>query len=198
MTPLYVVTDVEFDGPVPGRNSMLSFASVATTPDGKMIGEFEACIAPLKGATTDPETLAFWQTQPDAYAAATSSPEPPEAVIERYVVWIRQQPGDPIFVAHPLAIDGPWIDYYLQRFSGERLWEGSWRPHRLFRSAPLCLASFAAGRLNWPPWMCDVDRYPSEWLGSHQHTHRAIDDARGYAHLLATLLSMASPRAGTK
>lgn len=29
--PVYIVTDVECDGPTPGLNSMLSFASVAVT-----------------------------------------------------------------------------------------------------------------------------------------------------------------------
>src|SRR4051812_45474477 len=61
--------------------------------------------------------------------------------------------------------------------------------HLLFRHPPLCLMSFAAGRLGWPSWECDVDRYPPEWLGDRAHTHRAIDDASGYAHLLAHLLS---------
>jgi inhibitor of KinA sporulation pathway (predicted exonuclease) len=31
--------------------------------------------------------------------------------------------------------------------------------------------------------------YPAEWLGGHDHSHRAIDDARGYAHLLTLLLN---------
>jgi hypothetical protein len=29
---------------------------------------------------------------------------------------------------------------------------------------------------------------PPEWFGDIAHTHRAIDDARGYAHLLGVLL----------
>jgi hypothetical protein len=47
------------------------------------------------------------------------------------------------------------------------------------------LISFAAGRLGWPTWTCDVDRCPADWLGDHEHTHQAIDDARGYARLLS-------------
>lgn len=192
-TAIYVVTDVELNGPIPGRHSMLSFASVAVTPDGHRNGEFEAVLDRLDGASTDPETMAFWQTRPEAYAAATRNPEAPDVVMARFVDWVRELPGDPIFAAHPLALDGPWIDFYLQRFTGERLLEGPWRPNRLFRSAPLCLASFAAGRLGWPTWVCDVGRYPAEWLGEHDPTHRAIDDARGYAHLLVRLMSQGRP-----
>lgn len=189
---IYIVTDVELNGPVPGRHSMLSFASVAVRPDGHQYGEFEAVIDTLDDASTDPETMAFWRTQPEAYAAATRNPEAPGVVMGRFVDWVRQLPGDAIFTAHPLALDGPWIDFYLQRFTRERLFEGPWRPNRLFRSAPLCLASFAAGRLGWPAWTCDVDQYPVDWLGDHDHTHQAIDDARGYAHLLVTLMSEGS------
>lgn len=192
-TPIYIVTDVELDGPVPGRHSMLSFGSVAITPDGHHRDEFEAVLERLDNASADPETMAFWRTQPEAYAAATRNPEAPGAVMQRFVEWVRRQPGDAIFAAHPLALDGPWIDLYLQRFAGERLFEGPWRPNRLFRSAPLCLASFAAGRLGWPTWACDVDRYPADWLGDHEHTHRAIDDARGYARLLVTLMGQGGP-----
>ncbi len=188
--PIYLVTDVEFDGPVPGRHSMLSIASVAVLSNGRFAGEFEATLARLDGATADDETSAFWQTQPQAYAAATRDPQPPAEVLLRLVAWIRSLPGDAIFAAHPLAIDGPWIDFYLQRFTDERLCEGPWRLNRLFRTAPLCLMSYAAGKLGWPLWDCDIPRYPPAWLGDHEHTHRAIDDARGYAHLLAYLMSL--------
>jgi hypothetical protein len=79
------VTDVELDGPVPGRHSILSFASVAVTPDGHQHGEFEAVLGQLDGASPDPETMAFWKTQPDAYAGATRNPEPLGAVMKRFV-----------------------------------------------------------------------------------------------------------------
>ncbi len=190
---IYVVTDVELDGPIPGQHSMLAFASVAVTPDGQQHGEFQAILGQLDGASSDPETMAFWKTQPEAYAASTTNPEPPRVVMKRFVDWVRSLNGDAIFAAHPLALDGPWIDFYLQSFTQERLVEGLWRPKRLFRSAPLCLVSFAAGRLGWPTWTCDVDRYPADWLGDHEHTHMAVDDARGYARLLVTLMSKSSP-----
>ena len=189
MDPIYVVTDVEFDGPVPGRHSLLSFASAAVSANGERRGIFEAVLVRLEGSQPDPETALFWRNHPEAWAAATTGAQLPELVMSRFVSWVRALPGEAIFAAHPLALDGPWIDYYLQRFTGERLIEGPWRPHRLFRHPPLCLMSFAAGRLGWPSWECDVDRYPPEWLGDRAHTHRAIEDASGYAHLLAHLLS---------
>ncbi len=42
---VYVVTDIEVDGFVPGANSMLALASVAVTASGEQVGEFEAVLA---------------------------------------------------------------------------------------------------------------------------------------------------------
>jgi hypothetical protein len=184
----YVVTDAEFDGALPGRNSMLAFASVSLSGDGCVISEFEATLLPLDGAVRDPETTAFWDRNPEAYRAATLDPQAPAEVMARFAAWVRTLPGEPAFAAHPVALDGPWIDHYLQRFTGDRVLEGPWRPNRLFKGMPFCIMAFAAGRLRRPFDQCDVQAYPAAWLGRQPHTHRAIDDARGYAHLLAHCL----------
>jgi hypothetical protein len=189
MSLIYIVTDVEFDGPVPGRNSLLSFGSVAVSDSGEMHGEFEAVLAALPGATADPITMEFWNRHPLGWAAATANPEPPETVIARFIDWVRSLPGEPVFAAHPVGLDGPWIDFYLQSFSTARLCAGPWIEDRLFRQLPFCIMSFAAGRLSWPITKCDHPNYPAEWLGHIEHTHRAIDDARGYANLLKHLLA---------
>jgi hypothetical protein len=190
--PVYVVTDGEYDGPVPGKHSMLSFASVAVTAAGDFIGEFEAVLEPLPGAVRDLRTMEFWQSEPKAFAAATANPQPPSLVMPRFVEWVRGLPGQPVFVSHPLALDGLWFDFYLQKFSKERLLEGPWMPNRLFKGA-VCLVSFAAGRLGYSG-IDDID-YPDAWCGNVPHTHRAIDDARGYAHLLVHLMQRNLPAA---
>lgn len=185
MPHFYVVTDCEFDGPIPGANSMLSFGSVAVSTTGRTLGEFEVVLKPLDGAASDPATMAFWQRNPEAWVAATSNPEPAAAGVRRFVDWVRSLDGEPIFAAHPVALDGLWIDFYLKHFTGRPLLEGPWVSDRLFRHPPLCIMSLVAGRTGRGQWECDVDRYPPEWLGSVEHTHRAIDDARGYANLLS-------------
>jgi hypothetical protein len=165
---------------------MLSFASVALTASGEKIDEFEANLRRLEDSSQAPETMAFWQTIPEAYAAATQNPQEPEEVMKQFVEWVRNLPGMAIFVSHPAALDGAWIDFYLQRFTSERLFEGPWKPNRLFKGYPLCLASFVAGKLGRSP--LEWGGYPAEWLGNHKHTHQAIDDALGYASLLTYLL----------
>jgi len=188
MEPVYVVTDVEVDGPTPGENSMMSFASVAVTAKAEIIDDFQAVLGPLEGAKPDGPTLAWLKSQTDAFAAATDNPQPANEVISRYVGWVQSLPGDPVFVAHPLAMDGPWMDFYLRRFAKTRLLKGPWSGKRLFYAGGLCLRSYAAGKLGWALWDCAPENYSPEWLGNIHHTHKAIDDARGYANLLAHLL----------
>ena len=66
---IYVSTDVEADGPIPGPHSMLSFASAAFTADKQLIGTFSANLETLEGATAHPVQAAWWKTQPDAWEA---------------------------------------------------------------------------------------------------------------------------------
>jgi len=48
--------------------------------------------------------------------------------------------------------------------------------------------SMVAGGTSRGRWECDVAHYPPEWLGEVEHTHRAIDDARGHANLLSLFI----------
>ncbi len=47
---IYVSTDVEADGPIPGPHSMLSFASAAMLADKTVLGTFSANLETLPGA----------------------------------------------------------------------------------------------------------------------------------------------------
>jgi hypothetical protein len=115
---VYVVTDIEVDGPWPGANSMRSFASVAVTANAEECGTFEAVLEPLPGAAPNPNAYAWFQTEPEAWAAATTDPRPVPEVMAQTL--------------------------------------------------------------------------PPDWLGHIEHTHRAIEDARGYAHLLGELFRRAN------
>ncbi len=188
MSFIYIVTDCEFDGPLIGQHSMLSFGSVALSQRGESLGEFEAVLEPLPNATQDPVTMEFWHKHPDAWAAATLNPVTPSLAMHDFIAWIRSFDAKPIFAAHPVALDGPWLNYYLIRFVGRALFEGPWISDRLFKYAPLCIMSMVAGKTGSDFWECDVENYPDDWLGAIEHTHRAIDDARGYANLLSRMI----------
>lgn len=188
---VYVVTDIETDGPWPGPNSMRSFASVAMRMDGTEEGRFEAVLEPLPGAAPHPDTLAWFRTVPEAWAAATTDPEPIPSVMSRYVDWLAGLPGPRVFAASPLSFDGLWIDFYLRRFTRYGLAQGPYETERVFDGPALCLRSYAAAITGRPLAEVSPASLPASWLGDVEHTHRAIDDALGYASLLVTLGSMA-------
>ncbi len=185
---IYVVTDIEVDGPWPGPNSTRSFASVAVTADGQERGTFEAVLEPLPGAAPSPDTYAWFQTQPGAWTAATTGAQPTGQVMAQFVDWVKALRGPCMFAASPLAFDGGWIDYYLRRFTRYGLVQGPYEQDVLFEGrSGLCLRSYAAAVTGRPVAEVSPQTLPAEWFGNIEHTHRAIDDARGYAHLLGVL-----------
>jgi len=195
--PVYVVTDIEVDGPWPGPHSMRSFASVAVSADGEVRGEFTAVLEPLPGAQPNPDTHAWFQTVPEAWAAATRDPRPVPEVMAAYVAFVRALGGPRHFVASPLGFDGTWIDHYLRRFTSYGLCQGPYETDRLFDGPGVCLHSLACGAVGGDPADFSVHRLPREWFGEVPHTHAAVDDARGYAHLLVEVLRRGADAAPT-
>lgn len=191
---IYIVTDIECDGLTLGKNSMIAFASIAVGDDGRRYGEYEAVLEPLKGATRDPDTMKWWSARPEAWDAATRNPELAPTAMQRFVCWIKSMPAPCVFAAHPLVFDGIWIDFYLRRFTPYAVLQNQYETNKLFSGTGLCVRSFAAAITGRPVSECDVSTYPKAWLGDEEHTHRAIDDARGYANLLVTLLRLSRER----
>jgi hypothetical protein len=190
----YVVTDIEADGPWPAPNSMHCFASVAATAEGIELDRFEAVIEQLPGAAPNPDTYAWFQTQPEAWAAATQDPRPIVDVMVHYVNWLQRLPAPRMFAASPIAFDGGWIDYYLRRFTRFGLVQGPYERDVLFQGPGLCLRSYAAAITGRPVADVSPSTLPAAWLGNVKHTHRAIDDALGYTHLLGELHRRSSAR----
>lgn len=186
----FVVTDIESDGHNPLESSMLSFASVAVDVTGKVLGEFEAVLTPRTDRKPDDNTMAWWATQPEAWKAATEGAEAPELVMPRYADWVESLPGFRVFAAAPMIFDGPWIDHYLWTYAGTRVLGGPYKTRQIFRGGGVCLYTMAgtlrgAEYLKW-----GMQRVPAEWYGNIEHTHKAIDDARGFANVLAKLFEI--------
>ena len=115
---IYVSTDVEADGPIPGLNSMLSFASAAYTADKQLLCTFSANLETLPGASPDPKTAKWWLTQPEAWAACRRDQRRPEDALREYAAWVKALPGKPVFVGYPATYDFLFIQWYLVRFVG--------------------------------------------------------------------------------
>lgn len=176
---IYVSTDVEADGPIPGPNSMLSFASVAFTPDKQVLESFAANLVTLPGAQPDPQTERFWQQHPEAWAACRENPEPPETVMPRYADWLEALPGLPVFVGYPAAYDFMFVYWYLRRFTGRSP----------FSHSALDIKTFAMALLGTGYRQSTKRRMPRRWFDALPHTHRAIDDAMEQGALFCNMLA---------
>lgn len=178
MPEIYVSTDVEADGPIPGPSSMLSFASVAFRADGTEVSTYTANLETLPGAVPDPRTMAWWKTQPAAWEACRAGTREPGEVMPEYVAWLEALPGRPVFVGYPAAYDFLFVYWYLMRFAGRSP----------FSHSALDIKSYAMAMLGTAFRDSVKKRMPRRWFGDVPHSHVALDDARGQGVLFCRML----------
>jgi hypothetical protein len=178
MPEIYVSTDVETDGPIPGPHSLLSFASAAYRADKTLLGTFAANLHTLPGARGHPDTMAWWQAQPEAWAAARSDLRDPAEALPAYVAWLRGLPGTPVFVAYPAAFDFLFVYWYLIRFAGESP----------FSFSALDIKTYAMALLQKDYRQSTKRNMPRRWFDPLPHTHRALDDAIEQGALFCNML----------
>jgi hypothetical protein len=117
---VYVSTDIESDGPCPGKNNMLSFASAALTIDKELVGTYWSNLELLDWCKPDPDTMNnFWAKEPEAWAACRHSLRSAEYAMPEYARWTRGFNRKPVFVAYPAGFDFMYMAYYLHMFAGE-------------------------------------------------------------------------------
>jgi 3' exoribonuclease, RNase T-like len=179
MPEIYVSTDVETDGPIPGPHSMLSVASAAYLANKTLVGTFEANLELLPGAAGHPDTMAWWQTEPAAWAASRENLQAPETAMHNYLAWLKGLPGKPVFVAYPAAFDFMFVCWYLQRFTGQNP----------FSHSALDIKSYAMAMLKKDYRNTAKSTMPKRWFDDLPHTHKALDDAIGQGALFCNMLA---------
>lgn len=178
MTEIYISTDVETDGPIPGPHSMLSFGSAAYTADKQLISTFSANLETLPGATAHPETAKWWASQPNAWAACRKDLETPSGAMTRYAAWIKSLKGSPVFVAYPAGFDFLFVYWYLIRFAGESP----------FSHSALDVKTFAMAVLKTDYRKSTKRNMPKHWFDKLPHSHIALDDALEQGALFCNML----------
>lgn len=165
---VYVSTDIETNGPIPGPNSMWSLGSAAFCADGSVESIFHSNLKDLPGSTDDPATLQFWRRQPAAFAAARKNARDPATVMREYVKWLDARSGKPVFVAYPAGFDFLFVYWYLMRFVGRSPFGFSALDIKTYASAVM--------RSNFRETV--KKNFPRVWLPKDMpHTHCAVDDA---------------------
>src|SRR4051794_37771325 len=179
MKEIYVSTDIETDGPIPGPHSMLSFGSAAYTADKELLGTFAANLHTLPGATGHPETMSWWKTQPEAWAEHRRDLQEPANAMKAYIDWLKSLPGKPVFVAYPAGFDFLFMYWYMIRFAGECPFSFSALDIKTLAMATLGIGYREAVKRNMP----------RHWFDDLPHTHAALDDAIEQGALFCNILA---------
>jgi len=179
MEEIYISTDVEADGPIPGQNSMLSFGSAAYLKNKKLISTFEVNLECLDGAVADPNTEKWWATQAEAWEYCRSNPQEPEEAMNRYVAWIASLPGKPVFVGYPVSYDFMFVYWYLMKFVGRSP----------FSHSALDVKTLAMIAMKSDFGKATKEFMPKKWFDELPHTHKALDDAISQGALFCNILA---------
>jgi hypothetical protein len=183
MGEIYVSTDVEVDGPIPGPHSLLSFGSAAYRADKTLVSTFAANLELLPGATGHPETMAWWAERPDAWAAARRDLRDPACAMKDYAAWLEALPGKPVFVGYPAAFDFMFVYWYLIRFAGRSP----------FSFAALDIKTLAMVALRKEYRQVTKKNMPRRWFDEGlPHSHVALDDAIEQGALFCNILAEVS------
>ena len=176
---IYVSTDIEADGPVPGPHSMLSFASAAFLADGTLLGTHAANLATLPGASGHPKTMKWWATELQAWDKSRENCRTPDVAMPAYADWVKALPGKPVFVGYPASFDFMFICWYLFRFVGENP----------FSFAALDIKTFGMALMDCDYREATKQSMPAAWRVTLPHTHVALDDALEQGHIFCNMLA---------
>lgn len=179
MTEIYVSTDVETDGPIPGPNSMLSLASAAYLKDKTLVGTFTINLKPLPDGSADPKTMEWWQSHPNAWQETQVDPREPSNAMQGYLAWLKTLPGSPVFVAYPAGFDFLFVYWYLIRFTGESP----------FSHSALDIKTYAMAMLKTEYSQASKRNMPKRWIDPTLHSHVALDDAIEQGVLFCNMLA---------
>lgn len=161
----YVMIDIESDGPIPGDYSMISFGAVIV--DKSLDKVFYGKLKPISEKFI-PEALAVsGHTREE-----TLTFEDPKKVMAEFSDWIKSNCiGKPIFISDNNGFDWMFICWYFHHYIGENP----------FGYSSQNLGSLYKGIVR--------DMFQNfKHLKITPHTHNPVDDAKGNAEALLTII----------
>lgn len=164
-----VVVDVEADGAIPHKYSMVCFGAVVVEPG--LSKTFYGKTKPISDEFV-PEALAISGFSREEHLTF----DDPAEVMRRFGDWLEKNTsGRPIFISDNLAFDWQWVNYYFHYFVGRNPFGFSGR--RIGDLYAGLKRDFFAG---------------SHWktLRETKHTHHPVDDALGNAEALLKIREM--------
>jgi DNA polymerase III alpha subunit (gram-positive type) len=180
---IYISTDIETDGPIPGPNSMLSIGSAAYV-NYQLVDTFSANLELLPGAEPDIKTKEeFWDKNPEAWAACRKDLQDPAEAMNKYVTWVkdleRKHKAKAVFVAYPAGFDWTFVYWYMMRFGG----------YSPFSFSALDMKTLAMSMIKKGYRGATKRNMPKKWFSpDKKHNHIAVDDAVEQGELFCNMM----------
>lgn len=166
----YIVVDVEADGEIPHKYSMVCFGAVVVEPS--LSKTFYGETAPISDNWI-PEALAVSGFSRERHLTFAG----PRETMENFAGWLaKNSVGRPVFISDNLAFDWQWINWYFHWFTGKNPFGFSGR-----RIGDLYCGMKMDTGLN------------AEWKKSFRktrHDHNPVNDAKGNAEALLAFKQM--------
>lgn len=166
----FISIDVEADGPIPGKYSMVSFGAVVV--EGDLSKTFYGKVKPISD-----------EWIPDALAVSGHSRKEHEQfedsvkVMKEFVQWIKDNSkGKATMISDNPAFDWQWINYYLWMFAEENP-----LGHSARRLGDLYCGLVGDASKNFEM---------KKKLRKTKHTHHPVKDAKGNAECLIGMKEM--------
>lgn len=164
MKRYFVVVDVESDGPIPHKYSMVCFGAVIVEPE--LSRTFYGQTRPIS-KEYDSEALSisgFSRVEHEKFSD-------PLVVMQEFRRWLKEQiSGRPIFISDNPAYDWQFINYYFHYFLGENPFGYSAR-----RIGDLYCGMMKNCSSRWKHFRVT------------KHDHNPVNDAKGNAEVLLQL-----------
>ena len=163
----YIVCDVESDGPIIGKNSMVCFGAVIVREGLK--DTFYGKTKPISN-NYNPEALAVSGFTREEHLLF----DKPQEVMWNFKEWIKEKStGAPILISDNNGYDASWINWYFLTYLGVNPF--GWSSRRI---GDMFCGFYNNSRYQWKKHR-NSDKYP--------HNHDPISDACGNATALMFL-----------
>jgi hypothetical protein len=188
MDDVYISADIEADGPIPGRYSMLSFGlAVAGRFNGSAFEPLdptaETFYRELRPISNEFDVAALAASRLDREALARDGADPADAM-RAAAEWVARKAfnGRPVLVGFPVVFDWMFVHWYFVNFVGESPFgfSGALDMKTIYQQKARVTVD-RAGR----------DDLPSELRSARAHTHNALDDAIEQAEIFNRLFAWA-------
>lgn len=216
MTDIWVSVDVETTGPFPGMGELCTIGAVAYSGDTlERVGtdfyirlnpasDFDRLIV-QRGFTRQQvfdswlwggDTRQWWEQQDPEVMGEALYPDRPRYsrmnAARELKQWIEALPGRPVFVAHPVGFDWPWVNYLLLSnylVPGTSVMEGN-----PFGYRPACLRALSWAQGDGLEWSVDRASLP-EFHHESEVPHHALHDAIAQGKTMVAVLRAIRERA---